>query len=357
MNKHRKRISTGVKRSLSSLAGMIPAILMFFSSSAFGNAAAPGIWDAGHGASIIPVFSSEASAIAQIQMQRELIRIDLYRNMAVVKGTYWFYNHSSTPHRIHVGYPINGRIAAVGREHVTFKDLYHLRVRVGGSLLPVHRLSRHPDSALARLPVDNVKAVREEDDWYVWTMDFPAEVPVKVEVYFVVHTPASLTEGYGRREANAFEYILHTGSAWKDSILSGQVVVTLKDGLRMDDLRGVYPLKKTRYSGNQVLYSFTSLKPTVEDDLLIWYDGRSEPPAGDIKPDDLFDELDRTELGILENKDLKVLDKSDFSTPAPGWSWMLLGVVFIGVLFWAAVFYGLYRLIRHLRSRSRQGNV
>ena len=330
-------------------------LLLHLSPSATnGNAAAPGFWDAGHGATMIPVFASEASAISQIQMQRELVQVDLHRTYAVVKGTYWFLNQSSTSHRIHVGYPINGKVAAVGREHVTFKDLYHLRVRVGDSMLPVHRLSRHPDSALAQVPVDNVKSVREEDDWYVWTMAFPPGAPVKVEVYFIVHTPASLTEGYGRREANAFEYILHTGSAWKDSILSGQILVTMKDDLGIDDIRGVYPLKKARFAGRQFLYSFTSLRPTVEDDLLVWYEGGRETPPADLNPDLLFGGLDAADLGILARQDLPVLDKTDFGTPTPGWTWLIIGGVVVGVLFWVALFYGLYRLVRNIRSRYRR---
>lgn len=352
MKTRQNRLRTKVKRPLSSVAGRILVVLMFFSSSAFSNAAAPGVWDAGHGATMIPLFHSEASAIAQIQMQKELIQVDLYRNYAVVKGTYWFFNHSETVQRIHVGYPINGKADAVGREHVTFKDLYHLRVRVGDSLLPVHRLSSHPDSAMVSRSADNAKEIREEEDWYVWTMDFPAGIPVKVEVYFIVHTPASLTQGYGRREANAFEYILHTGSAWKDSILSGQILVTLKDGLGIDDIRGVYPLKKSSYSGSQFLYSFTSLRPTVEDDLLVWYDGSSEPPTKDMNAESLFESLDRADLGMLSRSDLQVLDRSDFSTPAPGWTWLLAGAALVGVLFWIGLFYGLYRLIKRLRNRS-----
>jgi hypothetical protein len=336
---------------------LLLAVLHLLPGVTLANAAAPGIWDAGHGATLIPVFRAEAPAIAQIQMQRELVLVDLYRNFAVVKGTYWFFNHGASTHRIHVGYPINGKVAAVGREHVTFKDLYHLRVRVAESLVPVHRLSRHPDSVLARPGVDNVDAIRDEDDWYVWTMEFPAGKPVQVEVYFIVHTPASLTEGYGRREANAFEYILHTGSAWKDSIMSGQLVVTLKDGLGIEDIRGVYPIKKTLHGGNQILYTFTSLRPSVEDDLVVWYEGSREHPAGDMKAEVLFDALDRTDLGILERKDLKVMDKSDFTTPAPGWAWAFWGVLIAGVLFWVALFYGLYRLVGHIRKRSRQRNV
>ena len=333
---------------------LLSAMLQLSPPETHANAAAPGIWDAGHGATVIPVFKAEAPAIAQIQMQRELVLVDLYRNYAVVKGTYWFLNHGASDHRIHVGYPINGKVAAVGREHVSFKDLYHLRVRVTDSLVPVHRLSRHPDSSLARLGADNVGAIREADDWYVWTMDFPAGKPVKVEVYFVVHTPASLTEGYGRREANAFEYILHTGSAWKDSILSGQLVVTLKDGLHVDDVLGLYPSKKTRYSDNRILYTFTSLRPSVEDDLVVWYDGSQEPPGADINADALYAALEQTDLGILERKDLPVLDKSDFSTPTPGWAWAFWGMLLAGVLFWAGLFYGLYRLVKHLRARSRR---
>lgn len=314
------------------------------------NVAAPGFWGAGLGSTLTPLFSSEAAAIADIQMRRELVLIDLYRNFAVVKGTYWFYNHGNAPHRIHTGYPVNGSVRADPKEFVRFDDLYHLRVSVDGATVPSYRLDRHPDTALITRAIDGQPGVQEAENWYVWTMDFPAGREVKVEVWFIVHTPASMTEGYGRREANAFTYVLQTGSAWKDSILNGRLLVTLRDGLRTDDIRGIYPLQSCRHSGVQLLYAFTGLRPAAKDDLVLWYDGASTEP-GALNADSLYRVVEATDTAILARGELPVLDKHDFSTPTPEFVWVLLGVGVGGIVLLGGFGYLTYRLVRWLIRR------
>jgi hypothetical protein len=326
------------------------ALCLGLALPATANVAAPGFWGAGHGTTLTPIFASEAAAIARIQMRRELVRVDLYRNFAVVKGTYWFYNHGSRTYRIHAGYPVNGSLRADPQEHVRFKDLHHLRVHVDGEAVPAFRLDRHPDTAVQTQAIDGRAGVREAENWYVWTMDFPAGREVRVDVWFIVHTPASLTEGYGRREANAFTYVLQTGAAWKDSILTGHVLVTLRDGLRTDDIRGIYPLQSCRHDGAQLLYSFARLRPAAKDDLVVWYDGASAAPGG-LNADSLYRVVDRADTAILARTGLPVLDKGDFSTPTPPVAWVLLGAFLGGGALLAGVGYGLYRIARRLMRR------
>jgi len=319
--------------------------------SAMANVGAPGIWGSGHGLTLTPLFSSEAAAISEVQMRRELIRIDLYRNFAVVKGTYWFYNHGKASHRIHTGYPVNGSVKAQPpREFVKFEDLYHLRVQVEGAAVPAYRLDRHPDTALLMRSLDAPTAVQESRNWYVWEMNFPANREVKVEVWFVVHTPASMTEGYGKREANAFTYILQTGSAWKDSILTGNVLVTLRDGLATADIRGIYPPQSCAYLGAQLLYHFSDLRPTAHNDLIIWYDGLQTAP-GALNADSLFRVVEAADTALLASRDLPLLDKKDFSTPMPDFIWVLLGGVLLGIAFLGGIGYLIYRLVRWLVRR------
>jgi hypothetical protein len=330
---------------------LIPLVLCLAPALPAGaNVAAPGIWDAGLGSTLTPLFASEAAAIADVQMRREFVRIDLYRNFAVVKGTYWFYNHGSGAHRIHAGYPVNGSVRADPQEHVRFKDLHHLRVQVDGAAVQAFRLDRHPDTALLSRGVDGPAGIREAENWHVWTMDFPAGREVKVEVWFIVHTPASLTEGYGRREANAFTYVLQTGSAWKDSILTGRLLVTLRDGVRTADIRGIYPLQSCRHDGDQLVYAFSGLRPAAKDDLVIWYEGASDGP-GALDADSLYRVVERADTAILARAGLPVLDKRDFSTPAPSFVWVLLGVVAGGIVVLGGVGYLSYRLVKRFLRR------
>jgi hypothetical protein len=319
----------------------------------FANVSAPGIWGAGHGSVPTPLFGAEAAAIAQVQMRVERIRIDLYRNFAVVAGTYRFYNHGNTRHRIHAGYPVNGSVTATPpQEHIRFNDLYHLDVRVDGVPVPAHRLDRHPDISLLQMPTDIESGMREIGNWYVWTMDFPTKREVRVDVRFIVHTPASLTKGYGKREANAFAYILQTGSAWKDSIQDGKLLVTLRDGLKASDIRGIYPVGSCRYAGDQLVYAFRDLRPSAKDDLVIWYDGSPAEP-GLLNADSLYRVADQVDTTLFTRTDLPVFDKQDFSTPTPDFVWVLLGGALIGLLLMAGIGFFIFKMIKFWTGKNR----
>jgi hypothetical protein len=331
----------------------LPFLLMVLGLSlpVFANVAAPGIWDAGHGSVPAPLFGAESAAIAQVQMRAERVRIDLYRNYAVVRGTYRFYNHDNISHRIHAGYPINGSVGATPpQEYVRFKDLYHLNVHIDGVAVPAYRLDRHPDTTLIQMPTDFNQGVQQIGNWYVWTMDFPARREVVVDVRFIVHTPAGITQGYGKREANAFAYILQTGSAWKDSILDGKLLVTLRDGLTTADIRGIYPLGACRNEGGQLLYAFRNLRPSATDDLVIWYDGAAGEP-GVLNADSLYAVADRADTTLFARTDLPVLDKRDFNTPMPDWVWVLLGGALIGLFLLGGIVYLFFRLLKRLFRR------
>jgi hypothetical protein len=318
---------------------------------AFANAAAPGFWDAGHGTTMTPLFADEARAISMIQMQKELVLIDLFESHAVVKGTYWLRNHDAAGHRIHVGYPVNGSNRAFPMDHVHFSDLYHLRVFIDGRPQPQYRLSEYPDTAVMKRRVDMPQTMGDATNWYVWDMDFPAGKTVKVEVYFIVPTPASMTRGYGKKEANAFEYVLQTGSAWKDSILNGDIIVNLKSALTPADILGIYPDSSVAHAGDQLLYSFRDLRPGAKDDLIIWYEGSRETALSKLDPEAFYKSIDRTDLSILERTDLLIPDKSDFSTPVSAITYTFIIALLLGLSFLILMIYGAFRLVRFVRQR------
>jgi len=327
-------------------------IFSFLPFLANGNAAPPGFWGAGHGSTIIPLFNSDSTAISKVQMQRELIFVDLYKNYAVVKGVYWFFNHSNKQEKIRTGYPVNGENYAYGVDMVRFDDLHHIRAVANGKNILPQRLSEYMEMAKGSSEVVNPSGLTQIGNWFVWDMLFDPMTTTKLEVYFIVHTPSTLTQGYGRKEANAFEYILQTGSSWKDRIMQGNIIVSLKDGLSIDEIMGVYPLQNVSYSGQQLLYQFTNLKPKAEDDLIIWYKGDTSTSFGPMLPDVLYKQIDQTDTAILHRSGLVKLEKSDFDTPTPGWSYLLwaFGIlaVLIGLSIIAGIIYIIYKFIKKI---------
>ena len=318
--------------------------------ASMGNAAPPGIWDAGHGATLIPLFKSDTAALRNVQMQKELIFIDLYKHYAVIKGSYWFYNHGTKTEKIRTGYPVNGKYWIKNEDQVTFNDLYHLRVESNGMAIPHYKLEDYPDSSWQK-EFTSPQVLESVGNWYVWDMDFPAGTATRIDVYFIVQTPASLTQGYGRKEANAFEYIVQTGSAWTGRIMEGQLIVNLKDGLTIDNILGVRPIGKTAYRNNQLLYSISNLKPEPGDDLIIWYEGSSDTSIASLVPADLFASVNQTDTSILNSTALITLEKSDFDTPMPEWSYWLIAIVLIGILGLIGLIYLIILLIKKIAKR------
>ncbi len=327
-------------------------VIIFFPLFILGNAAPPGFWGAGHGSTIIPIFKNDSAAIAQVQMQRELILVDLHKNYAVVKGTYWFYNHSSKKQRIRTGYPINGENYAHGVDIVRFDDLYHLQVKINGNPTASVKLSEYDSIAKQIEEINTPNGFSQIGNWYIWEMQFEPLTTTRLEVYFIVRTPTTLTQGYGKKYANAFEYIVQTGASWKDRIMQGDIIVTLKDGLTTKDIFGVYPKNKVNHTDTQLHYRFNDLKPKAEDDLIIWYQGIPDSSIALLKPLQLFSEIEQTDTSILRQTGLKLMEKDDFDTPMPEWSWLLIGGVVLGLALSLAItgrlIYLLYKVIKKI---------
>lgn len=317
------------------------------------NVAPPGFWGAGHGSTLIPIFQEDSFAISQLQMEKEQIKIDLYRNYAVVKGTYWFKNHSTQFLKLRMGYPVNGSHTAVPVEEIRFDDLYHLRVTVNGKTKDIKPLSELLSSYASEHREGNLipTSIQKWEDWYVWEMESLPEETVKIEVYFIVKTSATLIQGYGRKEGNAFEYIVHTGASWKNRIISGEIEVRLKDGLQVDDIFGVNPPQTINWSGNWLLYTFSDLEPERKDDLVLWYKGELEEFEGDFPADSLFQALDERMAPEINKSELQFLNKIDFKTPLPEFVYIIIGIL---VLFSFLIFGGIWLIVRFFRRKRNK---
>jgi len=299
---------------------------------ALANVAMPGIWSAGHGSTLTLLFAKDSAAIRWIQMNKELIVIDLYKNYAVVKGTYWFLNKSQYSQQITTGYPINGEFSATIEDMVSFEDLLYLKVEVGGKKVTHYNLADIYDSSQTTIASNQL--LKAANNWYVWDMTFEPGTLTKVEVYFVVKTPAVLIQGYGRKEATPFEYILQTGANWSGNIMNGQIIINLKDGLKVSDINGILPSKRVYYLRDQLYYSFENLRPSPSDDLIIWYQGNKDSISLNLDTFQLYKSINNTDTAILNATNLALLDKDDFDTSTPDWGYFILGfiVLVVGVL-------------------------
>jgi len=326
--------------------------LVIFFSEARANVAPPGIWGAGHASTLIPIFREDSFAISQLQMEKELIEIDLYRNFAVVKGTYCFKNHSRKFLKLKMGYPINGSHPATPIEEIRFDDLYHLRVLINGQSKEIKLLSE----LIEKLESEDMKkdlipnSLEKCEDWYVWEMESLPEGVVQVQVYFIVKTNATLIQGYGRKEGNAFEYILHTGATWKNRILSGSIEIQLKDRLKVGDIFGVNPPAAIKWSGNWLFYSFSNLEPERSDDLILWYNGAPEEFESNFPSDSLFQSLDERVALKHINSEFQYLNQINYETPIPEFKYIIIGVIVLFISLIISVIWLIVWFFRRIKN-------
>ena len=127
--------------------------------------------------------------------------------------------------------------------------------------------------------------------------------------------------------------------------MQGNIIVNLKDGLNINKIIGTYPLQHVFFNDKQLLYHFTDLKPKAEDDLIIWYQGDTTSTFETLHPSSLYKQVDETDTSIVHRSNLTILEKTDFDTPLPGWSYILWTFGIIALLLIIFISYKLIYLI------------
>ncbi|MCW5909036.1 MAG: hypothetical protein KIS94_14315 [Chitinophagales bacterium] len=256
---------------MSNYKSILPFVALLLTwQVAFSNVAMPGFWGNGNGSNFFPLMAADSAHVGKIQMQREEITILLYPGFAVVKGTYYMYNHTSDTVRITTGYPVNGSLSNDEVYSVSVSDLHALKVLVGNIEVSVTKEESDNNISSAGL-------FGNADNWYVWQAAYTPNAITTIDVYFLVNTGNSvLRKGYSKKKGNAFTYILESGRVWRDSIDKGRISVFMKGGLKISDFMGVYP--RGAFSGNDTFmqYRFEKLKPTASNNIILWYKAQTE---------------------------------------------------------------------------------
>lgn len=297
---------------------------MVFAAQAFGNAAQPGIWNAGGAGAFFPLFPGDSAAFQVVQMVQEQVKIHLYPGFAVVKGVYQMHNPSGDTVLMRVGYPVNSSYDASpdGQlAEVRFDDLYDLRARVRG------------------IPQQVEKAGEEFDGWYVWNAVFPPGAITTLEVDFIVNTnDAFILRGYDRRVANAFIYLIESGATWLQPIGKGTILVQMMGGLTLADINGAAPsdMFEANEAQNLLVWRFENLSPSAADNPVITYGKR-------LDDFDFAAVLARSSeyyraLGALSHQGLDTLSLEPHSFSDPFHVGSSVGSVMVGVGFFLAMF-------------------
>lgn len=249
--------------------------LVFFlclNLQALSNVAQPGIWNAGGAGPFFLLHPEDSLSFQKIQMVQEMVKVQLYKGVAVVKGVYQMHNPTQDDFSLQVGYPLNAFYdpsASHRKMEIRFDDLYGLKVRVKGIPVEVYLDSMGGQGS----------GVVGASEWYVWETHFsPGEITT-LEVQFMVNTnDASVLEGYDRGNFNAFIYLLESGSTWKQPVGKGTIMIELMGGLTLKDIRGVAPDRRflVNEARNVLVWRFENLEPSAADNPVITYGKRLE---------------------------------------------------------------------------------
>ena len=332
-------------------------LLLLGSITAIANTAQPGIRSAGGTGGFTLLFPEDSAAYKKVQMQKELVSIQLYPGFAVVKGEYWMYNSTKDLISMKTGYPINAQYStrqnSSNLAEIIFDKMFKLSVSIDG-----HSVNPQPID----FEVDDPKifsfAYNEPSKWYIWTTEFKPESATKIEVYFIVNTnDSNIKLGYSSESFNGFIYVLETGASWKPPIGSGSIRVQLKDGLTVEDIKGVSPESIfTHFKSQDFLsYNFKDLIPTHEDNIVITYSERLEDFDFEniiSKSETYFKTIDAfSKLTTDKKTGASIAFDSPFEISTLGMDLFLLLMFALPVLGMSAIVFTIFKIMKR-RSRG-----
>jgi hypothetical protein len=237
-------------------------ILISLSNVVSGNAAQPGYWASSGYRHFQLLFPEDSNAFGKVQMKEEFVAIQIYNGFAVVRGTYTMQNLSNKPLLFRAGYPlrtekrpqVRGSLALIELD-----SLYALSVRVNGIARPIVRYN------------DSSYSTQYPQQWYVWNCEFTPGGTLVFEVFFIVEIKMNgLRQGYSHHDTYPFIYITESGSTWQNPIGKADIVVQLMDGLKWEQIEGVWPNSRVKGNGKDMLYyHFENRIPSDTDNLVL----------------------------------------------------------------------------------------
>jgi|GEM_PF-1064005 len=217
-----------------------------------------------------------ANVPVDIQMVSEVVTADLYKDISFVKCVFYMHNHGKS-RELEVGFPVmnfylwGDNIFEPQKNWLKDGNFNKFKVIVGNSI--VNKVNLYIPKAFTEAMAQNnrgqnYKLIQEYNNankpWYLWKVSFKENETVKIIVRY--RLPAG-TE----KITKFFNYILSTGAGWKGKIKSAKIILNLKD-VPADQIVELSPAKHCIRKGQQLVWIFSNLEPTPDDDILVRYE-------------------------------------------------------------------------------------
>jgi hypothetical protein len=228
--------------------------------------------------------SFHAFGTAQVEMQREDLRIRLFRDRATVEIDYVLHNTGKAVD-VRAGFPSLG----VQLEDTPHQEIEDYNISVDGQPVSSARESGDP-APFKRLYDAKFRQMGELDEyppekrpellgWLVSTVHFGAGQSRRIHIHYD-SLYAYCGGGYSDDSDDCddrFAYVLSSAAAWRGPIKEGHV--SIEAVTPAADRLVITPAGRFHRNGNIYSWSFTNLKPTPSDDILVSLNNHSSTIA------------------------------------------------------------------------------
>ncbi|WP_298652728.1 hypothetical protein [uncultured Proteiniphilum sp.] len=129
--------------------------------------------------------------------------------------------------------------------------------------------------------------------WYIWNTTFPKGETRWIKVRY------SLPKGTNKRN-DFFNYVLHTGANWSETIGKATIKVNIHD-IPDQDIWRITPAGYTKEE-NTISWTLTDFEPTVKDDIFVYY--RKEYVEPWRESSDVYLDNKKTDINLIIPEDI-----------------------------------------------------
>lgn len=202
----------------------------------------------------------QAIGTSQVEILNENLLVELHQSYASVSVEYEMHNTGDAVD-VKAGFP--------AFEQRTNMDIVNYEIRDNGNVIPFFYKRGEKDAKLTQTDPMEGNEISVYLSWLVSTVHFNKNEKRKIRISYL----SKYLSGFSSISADEdltsdkFSYLLSTGATWKGPIHRGKVTIR-PVSVRAGQFT-LTPDKRFKKSGNDLVWEFNDLEPSIQDDIII----------------------------------------------------------------------------------------